>query len=86
MSTTTQQTQTNVMDVIITDITAENFVFQKFGSIYDNRVIIASDIESKRTSLYVNLKRVDNTIQNITWAQLEKLQQEAFEIWLALQN
>lgn len=72
------------MDAIITEC-KNDAIFQRFNE-YDNRVIIVSDPETKRTSLYVNLQKVGETIKNITWAQLEKLQQEAYEMWLALQN
>ena len=85
MGSQTQQTPTNVMDAIITQHD-NGAVFQKFGNEYDNSVLIISDQTTKRTSLYVNLKKVGNSIDNITWAQLEKLQQEAFEAWLAIQN
>ena len=80
---TTQQTQ-SVMDTIITQHT-NNAIFQKFGK-SDHRVFIVSIPELKRTSLYVNLNKVGNSIENITWAQLEELQQKAFEMWLKLQN
>lgn len=79
------QTTPNVMDAIITQHD-NGAVFQKFGNEYDNSVVIVSDHETKRTSLYVNLDKHGKTIESITWAELEKLQQEAFEIWLSLQN
>ncbi len=73
------------MDAIITQHD-NGSVFQKFGNEYDNRVVIVSDHVTKRTSLYVNLEKVGDTIKSITWAELEKLQQEAFKMWLSLQN
>jgi len=79
------QQPTNVMDAIITQHD-NNAIFQKFGNEYNNTVLIISDTTTKRTSLYVNLKKVGDTIQNITWAQLAELQQEAFEMWLTIQN
>lgn len=80
----TQQTQ-NVMDAIVTEY-EHDCIFQKFGSITDNRVVIFTSRELKSTSLYVNHKRTGDKIKNITWERLEQLQKEAFEMWLALQN
>ena len=85
MNTQAQQTQTPVMDAIITDF-RHNSIFHTFGSKEDLRVVIVSKPYLKSTSLFVNKQEVGESIKNITWAQLEKLQQEAFEKWLSLQN
>ena len=79
------KTQTNVMDSIITDF-RHNSIFQTFGSKEDLRVVIVSKPYLKITALFVDMQKVGESIKNITWASLEKLQQEAFEKWLELQN
>jgi len=83
MNTTAQQPQPNVMDAIITrHNTAENGMIQNFG---DNSVTLVTSFDLKRTAVLVNhdIKIIQD---DLTLVELEKLQQEAYAIWLALQN
>lgn len=82
MSTTqTQQTQPNVMDLIITEHdTADNAMIQHFG---DNTVRIITDNYTKKTGLFVNneLKLVTS---NLTVVEYEAALEAAYILWTSM--
>lgn len=81
MNTTQQNTEVDVMDVVVTEHnTADNAMIQHFG---DRTVRIVTDMDTKKTGLFVN-EELKLVTKNLTIAEYEATLKAAFILWTSM--